>query len=53
MDFYNEHKDWIYIGAVLAAFFVFVMWNYTKRKPRSSSNKRNFKQRLNDKRKQQ
>ncbi|MDP5100271.1 MAG: hypothetical protein NWQ09_03005 [Nonlabens sp.] len=51
MDFFNQYKDWIYIGAVLVAFFIFVAWNYTKQKPSTRGGKRSFKQRMNDKRK--
>lgn len=47
----NMNSDWIYIGAVFLAFFVFLGWNYMKKKPGVRANKRSFKQRLSDKRK--
>lgn len=49
MEIYTNYKDWIYIGAVLLAFFVFLIWNSKKQKPNRGS-RRTFKQRLKDKR---
>jgi hypothetical protein len=51
MNFYTDYEDWIYIALVLLAFFVFLAWNYSKQKPAVRGGRRNFKERLRDKRK--
>jgi len=51
MEILSENKDWIYIGAVLLAFVIFMFWNKSKQGSLKDRKRRNFKQRLNEKRK--
>jgi hypothetical protein len=50
MEILSEHKDWIYIGAVLLAFVIFLFWNKGKQGSIKDRKRRSFKQRLKDKR---
>jgi hypothetical protein len=50
MEILSEHKDWVYIGSVLLAFVIFLFWNKGKQGSIKDRKRRNFKQRLKDKR---
>lgn len=38
------NTDWIYIGAVIAAFFIFLGWNKSRQTSVKDRKRRNFKQ---------
>ncbi len=50
MEILREYTDWIYIGGVLLAFVLFLFWNKGKQGSIKDRKRRNFKQRLRDKR---
>lgn len=50
MEILSEYKDWIYIGGVLLAFVVFLFWNKGKQRNIKDRKRRNFKQRIQEKR---
>jgi len=42
--------DWIYIGAVILAFFIFLGWNKSRQTSVKDRKRRNFRQSLREKR---
>ncbi|WP_303685660.1 hypothetical protein [Nonlabens dokdonensis] len=50
MEILSEYKDWIYICGVLLAFVVFLFWNKSKQGSIKDRKRRNFKQRIQEKR---
>ncbi|AGC77544.1 hypothetical protein LX97_02260 [Nonlabens dokdonensis] len=50
METLSDYKDWIYIGGVLLAFVVFLFWNRSKQGSIKDRKRRNFKQRIQEKR---
>ncbi|AZQ43858.1 hypothetical protein [Nonlabens ponticola] len=47
---FDQYADWIYIAAVIIAFFVFLGWNKSRQKSLGQRKRRNFKQSFRDKR---
>lgn len=47
---FAEYQDWIYIGAVILAFFIFLGWNKSRQTSVKDRKRRNFKQSLREKR---
>lgn len=41
---FAEYQDWILIGAVVAAFFIFLGWNKARQRSVKDRTRRNFKQ---------
>ncbi|WP_164510868.1 hypothetical protein [Nonlabens xiamenensis] len=52
MEFINTYQDWIYIGGVILAFFVFLVWNKSRQGSVKDRRRRNFKQSFREKKKQ-
>ncbi|GAK96445.1 hypothetical protein JCM19294_1958 [Nonlabens tegetincola] len=50
-DFFSNTKDWIYIIAVVVAFFIFLGWNRKQQANRNSRKRRDFKKSFNEKKK--
>ncbi len=50
MEILSKYQDWIYIGGVLLAFIVFLFWNRSKQGNTRNRKRRNFKQRVREKR---
>ncbi|WP_172443333.1 hypothetical protein [Nonlabens agnitus] len=44
------NTDWIYIGAVIVAFFVFLGWNKSRQKSVKDRKRRNFRESFREKR---
>lgn len=51
--FANNTNDWIYIILVIVAFFLFLGWNRKRQHNQRNRTKRNFKDRINDRKKSQ
>ena len=41
---FAEYQDWIIIGAVVLAFFIFLGWNKSRQRSVKDRKRRNFKQ---------
>ncbi|WP_170061733.1 hypothetical protein [Nonlabens arenilitoris] len=53
MEGLSDYQDWLYIGAVIIAFFVFLLWNRKTHGQSRTKNRRSFKARLEDRKKEQ
>jgi FtsZ-interacting cell division protein ZipA len=47
---FSEYSDWIYIGVVVLAFFIFLGWNKSRQRSVKDRKRRNFRQSLKEKR---
>jgi FtsZ-interacting cell division protein ZipA len=45
---FAEYQDWIIIGAVVVAFFIFLGWNKSRQTSVKDRKRRNFKQSLRE-----
>ena len=47
---FAEYQDWIYIGVVVLAFFIFLGWNKSRQRSVKDRKRRNFRQSFREKR---
>lgn len=52
MERLNDYTDWLYIGAVVIAFFIFLLWNRKTHGRSRTKQRRSFKQRLEERQKE-
>lgn len=52
MEELGTYKDWAYIGIVVIAFFIFLLWNRKTHGRSRTKNRRSFKTRLEDRKKE-
>ncbi len=51
MEAISEYKDWFYIGAVIIAFFIFLLWNRKTHGRSRTKDRRSFKARVEERKK--
>ena len=49
-EYFENYTDWFYIGSVILAFFVFLLWNKKRQSSGKRSQRLNFKKRIAQKR---
>lgn len=53
MEGLSNYSDWIYIGAVVIAFFIFLLWNRKTHGRSRTKDRRSFKQRIAERKKEE
>ncbi|MGJ8684473.1 MAG: hypothetical protein ACSHWW_07615 [Nonlabens sp.] len=53
MEGISNYTDWLYIGAVVIAFFVFLLWNRKTHGRSRTKDRRSFKARLEERKREE
>ena len=53
MEELESYKDWFYIGIVIIAFFIFLLWNRKTHGRSRTKGRRSFKQRVEERKEEE